>query len=141
MSQISNWQPSEGRDTILSSPLTLSWLWHLCLHLNQFKALKFLSILLNVPTDILACFQSKRGVGCWVSLLLFCWGFLSSAGVVNCMYLLSTWTSAGVSTREGVGDLHSWRAKGKAEKRILQKGRGKPSISRRAVCSFDSVFS
>lgn len=65
-------------------------------------------------------------------VVVFCWGFLSSAGIVNCINLLCTWTSAGVSTREGVGDLHSWRAKGKAEKRILWKGRGKPSISRRA---------
>lgn len=71
-------------------------------------------------------------------VVVFCWGFLSSAGVVNCINLLSTQASAGVSTRQGVGDLHSWRAEGKAEK-ILQKG--KPSISRRAACGFDSVLS
>lgn len=65
-------------------------------------------------------------------IVVFSWGFLSSAGIVNCIILLCTWTSASVSTREGVGDLHSWRAERKAEKRISQKGRGKSSISRRA---------
>lgn len=119
MNQISKWQLPEGRDIILSPPLTLSWLWHLQLHLNQFKVLKFLSVLWNVPTNILAF----KTVWCGVlgfSVVIFCWDFLSSAGIVNCINLLSTWTSAAVST---LGNLQSWRAKEKAEKRILQKGR------------------
>lgn len=58
-------------------------------------------------------------------------GMLSFAGIANCIDLLCHWSSAGVSTREGVTCVAGeWRKQ--VEKRVLQKGRGKLPISRRA---------
>lgn len=69
-----------------------------------------LSILRNVPTDILACFQHSGGWGVGLSVGFFfffggcccCWDVLSFAAIANCINLLCHWSSAGVSSREGV---------------------------------------